>query len=69
MTAGSASGGIFGGLFDGEKRLLSNEQREQQLLQSQVPLTILRVDKIVDKPGGFSAIQIAQVSSVVVKGC
>ena len=59
--AGSSSNGAFSLLLNGEQRVLSNSKREDQVLQLKSPVTVIRVDKIIDTPGGYSNIQLSQV--------
>ena len=59
--AGAESAGFLSRLIGNDEAVLRDEKREAALQDCKAPLTIVRVGKLVDSPGGTSEIQVAQV--------
>lgn len=55
---------FFDKFLGGDQNVLTDEKREAALQDCNAPLTIVRVGKLIDQPGGASDIQIAQVEDV-----
>ena len=74
--AGAEGAGFLSQLIGNDEAVLRDEKREAALQGCEAPLTIVRVGKLIDGPGGSSEIQVAQVnsghlhlSSTQCKGC
>lgn len=53
---------VFDRLMNKDQAALSEASREEALQGCSAPLTIMRVGKMLDSPGGTSEIQISKVS-------
>ena len=58
--AGTQQAGLFGKLLGGEQAVLPDPAREEAFSACSVPLTIVRVGRIVDAPGGAAELNFSQ---------
>ena len=64
---GAEGAGFFSRLIGNDEAVLGDEKREAALQSCEAPLTVVRVGKLVDAPGGTSEIQVAQVFQTLQK--
>lgn len=61
LALGSEGAGLFGRLLGTDQAVLADESREEALQDCKAPLTIVRVGKMLDTPGGGADLHLVQV--------